>query len=134
MRRLRDHVSAATSTISSDLLHATYTDFPSDEGWAQVGPQIAVMARWSFGGGPGVPASLPLLSRKWRETTNFVVSISTSMSSIMHAEYCLVPAEFRREPCGMTHVGIRAASTISSVATTDTEDGTISPCRLKLTS
>jgi hypothetical protein len=33
----------------------------------------------------------------------------------------------------MTQVGIRAISSISSVATTDTDDGTISPCRLKFT-
>jgi hypothetical protein len=33
----------------------------------------------------------------------------------------------------MVHVGIRASSTISVVETADTEDGTISPCRLKFT-
>ena len=62
------------------------------------------------------------------------VSISTAMSSIMHAEYCFVPCELIREPCGIVHVCTRATSIISSVATIDTlEDGTISPCRLKFT-
>lgn len=60
------------------------------------------------------------------------VSISTSMSSIMHAEYWCVPAGLTREPCGMVQVVIRAISTISSVETTEMEDGTMSPCRLKL--
>ena len=38
-----------------------------------------------------------------------------------------------REPCGIVHVGTRATSTISSVATIETLDGTMSPWRLKLT-
>src|SRR5215813_3831129 len=55
------------------------------------------------------------------------------MSSIMHAEYCFVPCGFKREPCGMVHVGMRAISVIVCVETTETDDGTMSPCRLKLT-
>src|SRR6185503_6603360 len=55
------------------------------------------------------------------------------MSSIMHAEYCFVPCGFKREPCGIVHVGIRATSVIVCVETTETVDGTISPCKLKLT-
>ena len=38
-----------------------------------------------------------------------------------------------RDPCGMVQVVMRAISTISSVDTTDTDDGTMSPCRLKFT-
>src|SRR6185369_16998407 len=55
------------------------------------------------------------------------------MSSIMQAEYCFVPCPFRREPCGIVHVGMRAISVIVWVDTTETVDGTMSPCRLKLT-
>src|ERR1044072_4881430 len=55
------------------------------------------------------------------------------MSSIMHAEYCFVPCPFKREPCGIVHVWIRATSVIVCVETTETDDGTMSPCRLKLT-
>ena len=44
-----------------------------------------------------------------------------------------MPSRVRREPCGIAHVVMRAISTISSVLTTLTDDGTISPCRLKLT-
>src|SRR6185369_9993775 len=55
------------------------------------------------------------------------------MSSIMHTEYCFVPRAFKREPCGIVHVGIRATSVIVCVETTETDDGTMSPCRLKLT-
>src|SRR5688572_29689483 len=51
----------------------------------------------------------------------------------MQTEYCFVPCGFSRDPCGMVQVGMRLISFISSVATTDTDDGTISPCRLKLT-
>jgi hypothetical protein len=36
-----------------------------------------------------------------------------------------------REPWGMVHVAIRATSSMLSTATTETELGTISPCRLK---
>ena len=39
-----------------------------------------------------------------RRRANARVSISTSMSSIMHAEYCFVPCALMREPCGMVHV------------------------------
>jgi hypothetical protein len=38
-----------------------------------------------------------------------------------------------RDPCGIVHVWTRATSTISSVETIDTDDGTISPCKLKFT-
>src|SRR5689334_4704997 len=51
----------------------------------------------------------------------------------MQAEYCLSPCTFRREPCGIVQVVRRFTSSIESVATMETEDGTISPCRLKLT-
>jgi hypothetical protein len=55
------------------------------------------------------------------------------MSFIMHAEYCFVPCGFKREPCGIVQVGMRATSVIVCVETTETVDGTMSPCRLKLT-
>ena len=44
-----------------------------------------------------------------------------------------MPCGLSREPCGILQVLMRATSIISSAATTDTEDGTISPCRLKFT-
>ncbi len=37
IRRASDHLSASISTISLDLLQATYTRFPSTEGCAHVG-------------------------------------------------------------------------------------------------
>src|SRR5215813_4935420 len=67
------------------------------------------------------------------DTFKVRVSISTSMSSIMHAEYCFVPCRFKREPCGIVHVCTRATSVIVWVDTTETLDGVMSPCRLKLT-
>src|SRR5262249_3930273 len=70
---------------------------------------------------------------KYRVGLSVDVSISTSVSSIMQAEYCRVPCGFRRDPGGIVHVGMRAISSISPVATTETEDGTMSPCRVKLT-
>ena len=51
----------------------------------------------------------------------------------MQAEYCFVPCALMREPWGIVHVVMRAISSISPVATTDTDEGTMSPCRLKLT-
>src|SRR5690349_21525807 len=68
-----------------------------------------------------------------RVTFSDRVSISTSMLSIMHAEYCFVAAAFKREPCGIVHVVNRATSVIVCVETTETDDGTMSPCRLKFT-
>src|SRR6185436_7227975 len=68
-----------------------------------------------------------------RLTFSARVSISTSLSSIMHAEYCFVPCSFKRDPCGIVHVGMRATSVIVCVETTETDDGTMSPCRLKFT-
>ena len=70
---------------------------------------------------------------KCLEAFSVAVSISTSMSSIMHAEYCLVPCGLMREPCGITHVTGRATSIIWSVSTIDTDEGTMSPCTLKFT-
>ena len=80
-----------------------------------------------------MPPSLFFVTRKWRETFSERVSISTSMSSIMQAEYCFVPCALRREPCGIVQVGIRAISVIVRVETTETVDGVMSPCRLKFT-
>ena len=37
-------------------------------------------------GAPVMPFSLPFVSRKWRDTASERVSISTIISSIMHAE------------------------------------------------
>src|SRR5262245_42990631 len=74
-----------------------------------------------------------LFNRNCCVTFSERVSISTSMLSIMQAEYCFVPDEFRREPCGIVHVFSRATSVIVCVETTDTDDGTMSPCRLKFT-
>src|SRR5579864_15850 len=133
IRLFSDQPSTPTSTISSDLLQATKTELPSTDGCAHVGLHVAPASWCACGGAPVMPASLPLASMKCRETSNFCVSISTSMSSIMQAEYCLVPCGLMRDPWGMTQVGIRFASIISSEATTETEDGTMSPCRLKLT-
>jgi hypothetical protein len=59
--------------------------------------------------------------------------VSTSWSSIMQALYCRVPCGLTRLPWGMTQVVVRATSVPLGVYTTDTDDGTISPCRLKLT-
>src|SRR5436309_15468370 len=95
------------------------------------GIELMVLELRTFGG-PFMPTSLSLVTMKWRETFRVCVSISTSMSSIMHAEYCLVPCGFRREPCGIVHVWMRATSVIVDVDTTETDDGTMSPCKLKL--
>src|SRR5262245_34521002 len=70
---------------------------------------------------------------KCLDTFNVRVSISTSMSSIMHAEYCFVPCGFKREPCGIVQVCMRATSVMVCVDTTETDDGVMSPCKLKLT-
>src|SRR6185369_6787429 len=78
-------------------------------------------------GGPIIPISRFFVTTKWRVTFIERVSISTSMSSIMQAEYCLDPCELRREPCGMVQVCIRATSVIVPVETTETDDGTMSP-------
>src|SRR5678816_1356141 len=84
-------------------------------------------------GGPVMPVSFPFVSMKYLVAFRARVSISTSISSIMHAEYCFVPCEFNRDPCGMVQVGMRATSVIVSVDTTETDEGTMSPCRLKFT-
>src|SRR6185295_19608122 len=84
-------------------------------------------------GGPGSPFSWFFVTMKCRATFNVRVSISTSMSSIMHAEYCFVPCGFKREPCGIVQVCMRATSVIVCVDTTETLDGTMSPCKLKFT-
>ena len=52
-----------------------------------------------------MPISLLFVSRKWRETASVFVSISTSISSIMQAEYCFAPFAVSREPCGIVQVG-----------------------------
>src|SRR5690242_17425581 len=133
MRRTSCHVLVLISTISLEALHATKTEEPSTEGSAHVGEQ-----EWSpaFGGSepcplmpgiasvagvegsagePIIPISLFFVTIKWRVTFNERVSISTSMSPIMQAEYCFVPCGFRREPCGMVHVGMRATSVMVCV-------------------
>src|ERR1041385_5444054 len=123
MRRTSVNVFALTSTISLEPLHATKTDEPSTEGSAHVGehelspgfggsvPCPAFPCSVCFSGlmrgpgGPGSPFSWSFVTIKCRETFNVRVSISTSMSSIMHAEYCFVPCGFKREPCGIVQVG-----------------------------
>src|SRR5204863_8457482 len=97
------HLFASTSTISLDLLHATKMDEPSTEGCAHVGEQVTSLGLGGSmpctfmsmpcipfiectSGAPVMPISLPFVSRKWRETLNVPVSISTSMSFIMQAE------------------------------------------------
>src|ERR1700741_1796554 len=82
-------------------------------------------------GGPFNPFSWFFVTTKWRVAFKVRVSISTSMSFIMHAEYCFVPSVFKREPCGIVQVGIRATSVIVWVETTETVDGTRSPGRVK---
>src|SRR5215203_507352 len=137
--------------MSLAALHATKIRRPSLEGCAHVGEQVfvpagggslpcpAACAPWSVAAGapgrgaPVCPVSPPDDSVKWRDTFSVPVSISTSVSSIMHAEYCFVPCGLIRDPCGMRHVLIRATSRSPLVATTDTVEGTRSPCRLKLT-
>src|SRR5436190_11321821 len=131
------------------LLHATKMRAPSTDGCTHVGEQLTSPAfggsmpcpamsceAWSElfpGGAPCTPRSFPLPTRKCLATVKARVSISTAMSSIMHAEYCFVPCALMRDPWGIVQVGTRATSTISPVATIETLDGTISPWRLKLT-
>src|SRR6185369_8342634 len=116
MRRTSCHVFALTSTISLDALHATKTEAPSIEGSAHVGehevspgfgasepcpPCIECIDSVIAGfGGPIIPISRFFVTTKWRVAFSERVSISTSMSSIMQAEYCLDPCELIREPCG----------------------------------
>src|SRR3954453_7196150 len=121
------------------LLHATKIFAPSADGWTHVGEQvtspglggcmpcplmscIAVPGVVAFTtGAPSIPISLPLVTTKCRDTASSRVSISTAMSFIMHAEYCLVPCTLMREPCGIVHVVTLATSIISSVDTIDTD-------------
>src|ERR1043165_4593678 len=148
MRRTSVHVFALISTISLDPLHATKIDDPSVEGSAHVGehelspgfggsepcPWIECVEWVALTlGGPLNPFSRFLVTTNCRVAFNVRVSISTSISFIMHAEYCFVPCGFKREPCGIVHVGMRATSVIVCVETTETVDGAISPCKLKLT-
>src|SRR5829696_44240 len=133
--------------MSLDLLHATNTREPSADGCAHVGeqptspgfgcsipcPPVEVVACAATPGAPFIPCSLPGATMKCRAAFSSRVSISTIMSSIMHAEYCFVPCGLMREPCGIVQVWMRATSTMGSVATTETDDGTMSPCRLKFT-
>jgi hypothetical protein len=51
----------------------------------------------------------------------------------MQVEYCRRPSGERREPWGMVQVSSRETSIMRSVATTETDDGTMSPWRLKFT-
>src|SRR2546422_3090984 len=96
MRRATDHFAASTSTISLDLLQATKIEEPLAEGWAQVGehesspcfggsipcppisvpfmPGILALAAL-VPGIPSLPISLPLVSRKCRETFKLCASI-----------------------------------------------------------
>src|SRR5690349_21842379 len=151
MRRTSCHVLALISTISLEALHATKTEAPSVEGSAQVGEQewspglggsepcplmpgiacVAVVA--CSAGEPIIPVSLFFVTMKWRVALKERVSISTSVSSIMQAEYCFVPCGLRREPCGIVQVVTRATSVMVCVETTDTDEGTMSPCKLKFT-
>src|SRR4029079_12467055 len=98
------HAFVSISTISLDLLHATHTRVLSREGWAHVGehdtspgfggsmpcPPISCVApAVSFprsGGDPVIPISFPFVRKKWRLSLSVRSSISTSASSIMHAE------------------------------------------------
>ena len=77
--------------------------------WPPAPPLMAMAS-----GGPLIPCSLPFLSMKRRDTAMESASISTSSSFIMQAEYCRRPSGERREPCGMTQVGIRRTSSISA--------------------
>src|SRR5687767_10691 len=105
MRRLTFQLWAFTSTISSDLLQATKMDAPETEGWAHVGehelspafggsnpcPPVSCFmcpaaASGFLDGAPVIPISRPFVRTKWRDALSVLVSISTSMSSIMHAE------------------------------------------------
>src|ERR1041385_1778513 len=126
MRRNNFQFSVLTSTISLDLLQATNTELPSRDGWAQVGehepsPGLGGSIPWppaSFMtgmfmercrsvviiGAPSIPISLPFVKTKCLVTFSERVSISTSMSSIMQAEYCFVPSVFKRDPCGIVQV------------------------------
>src|ERR1041385_1778770 len=126
MRRSNFQLSVLISTISLDLLQATNTDLPSRDGWAQVGeqessPGLGASIPWppvSFMpgmfmdrcgsvviiGAPSIPISLPFVKTKCLVTFSARVSISTSMSSIMQAEYCFVPSVFNRDPCGIVQV------------------------------
>ena len=76
--------------------------------------------------------SFPFASEKRRETASAFVSISTSSSSIMQPEYCRVPSGEMRLPCGIVQVTTRVTSVIVGTYTTEMDDGTMSPCRLKL--
>ena len=49
-------------------------------------PAISAGFALAATGAPFMPSSFPFVKRKWRETFSVWVSISTSMSSIMHAE------------------------------------------------
>src|ERR1700761_6400983 len=81
----------------------------------------------SRGAIPSKPCSLPALTRNVRETFIRSASISTRRSSIMQAEYWCEPSRVTRDPWGITHVGIRAISSIALVSTTETLLGTGSP-------
>src|SRR5262249_35591821 len=132
-----------------DLLHATKIDDPSLDGWAQVGehesspgfgaspwPGISFIEPaviWWASGAPLIPISLSRVTMKCRAALRVVESTSTTMSSIIQAEYCRVPWPLIREPWGIVHVLTLATSAIEPVSTIDTDDGTITPCRLKLT-
>src|SRR5262245_49786007 len=96
MRRMICQLAVSISTISLDLLHATKIASPATDGSAQVGEQEL---------SPGFGASMPcppvsfmpdmfmwsFIKLSLRLTFSERVSISTNVSSIMHAEYCLVP-------------------------------------------
>src|SRR5215213_11405907 len=111
MRRRSVHEATSISATSFALLHATQTVRPSIEGCAQVGEQ----------------PTLPDLRENRRATAMLSASISTSSSFIMQTEYWRRPSGERREPCGITQVGIRRTSTMSSVYTTETDDGSMAP-------
>jgi hypothetical protein len=84
---------------------------------------------WSPSAGSG--PSFPLARENLRDTAKDRVSISTNWSSIMQPWYWKSPVASTRLPCGMVHVTIRATSVLVGVCTTEIDDGTMSPCRLK---
>ena len=92
-----------------------------------------VCSCWCAAAAGSMGPSLPVARPNRRDTSNVRVSISTSWSSIMQVEYCQPPVGSIRLPCGMVQVVVRATSVPVGVYTTDTDDGTMSPCRLKLT-
>ncbi len=77
---------------------------------------------------------IPSLRRfRVRETPMADVLISISSSVIMETWYWKRPSSVILDPCGMMPVGIFVISFMLSGSTTETVLGSMSPCRLKLT-